>query len=159
MSDRIEKLLIRLQKGITRSREIFESLDSATWEAVVYETPYPWTVRDLLAHFLSAEEGLLRLAQDVVAGGEGAPAGFDYQAFNASEQGRLAHLSRDQLLNELIVARQRTLLWVEGLEEGVLDRTGRHPALGEITVGTFIDAMYGHQLMHIRDLKQVLDRV
>jgi len=157
VSDRIERLLARLRKGITRSREIFEALDPAQWEAVVYETPYPWTVRDLLAHFLSAEEGLRHLAQDVVAGGEGAPEGFDYQAFNASEQDRLADASWDRLLDELIAARQRTLSWVEGLDEGDLDRSGRHPALGQITVETFIDAIYGHQLMHIRDLKQVLD--
>lgn len=157
MSERVEKLLIRLRKGIAGSCGVFESLDPAQWELVLYEEPYPWTVRDLLAHFLSAEEGLLALAQDVVAGGGGAPEGFDYHAFNASEQQRLAHVPRDHLLADLIRARQRTLAWVEGLEEPALDLVGRHPALGEITVETFINAIYGHQLMHIRDLKQILD--
>lgn len=156
MSDRIERLVARLRKGIARSRDIFEALDPAQRDLVLYETPYPWTVRDLLAHFVSAEEGLLLLAHDVATGGEGAPEGFDYQAFNATEQDRLAYVSWERLLDELLAARQRTLSWVAGLEEEVLDRKGRHPALGQITVETFIDAVYGHQLMHIRDLKQIL---
>jgi hypothetical protein len=157
VSERIEELLARLRKGIAKSKEIFESLDQRDWEVVLYEDPYPWTIRDLLAHFLSAEEGLLRLARDVAAGGDGAPEGFDYQAFNASEQKRLARVPRQQLLIDLIAARQRTVTWTEELEEATLDRAGRHPALGEITVETFINAIYGHQLMHMRDLKRVLD--
>jgi len=35
----------------------------------VYAEPYPWTVRDLVAHFVSAEELLLRLMQDVAQAG------------------------------------------------------------------------------------------
>jgi hypothetical protein len=111
----------------------------------------------LLAHFVSAEAGLLRLAQDVAAGGPGTPEEFDYDAFNRSEQERLANLSYEQLLADLMAARKVTLKWVEQLGETALDRTGRHPALGEITVETFINAIYGHQLMHMQDLMQLLD--
>jgi hypothetical protein len=156
MSARIAGLLSRLQKGIAKSREMFASLELEEWDTVLYEEPYPWRVRDLLAHFVSAEAGLLRLAHDVATGGPGAPEGFDYDAFNASEQERLAEVPPKQLLADLIAARQATLTWVEGLEATALDRTGRHPALGEITVETFINAIYGHQLIHARDLMQVL---
>lgn len=156
MSDRLHKLLARLRKGIVRSEQIFEGVHGEAWELVVYEEPYPWTVRDLLAHLVSAEEGLLRLAQDVANGGAGSPEEFDYQAFNAAEQRRLAEVSAAQLLSELRAGREETILWVEGLEEALLDRVGRHPALGEITVETFIEAIYGHQLMHMRDLMAIL---
>jgi hypothetical protein len=156
MSDRIGKLLSRLRKGIAKSQEIFESLEPGEWQVVLYEEPYPWNARDLLAHFASAEAGLLGVAQDIAAGGPGAPEGFDYDAFNASEQERLARVPREQLLADLIAARQVTLTWVEELEETALDRTGRHPALGEISVEAFVNTIYGHQLMHIRDLMQVL---
>ncbi|MGD9001244.1 MAG: DinB family protein [Anaerolineae bacterium] len=157
MSDRIAKLLTRLRKGIAKSQEIFESLEPDQWDMVLYEKPYPWSARDLLAHFVSAEAGLLRLARDVAAGGPGAPREFEYDAFNATEQERLAHVPREQLLADLMTARQVTITWVEELEETALDRTGRHPALGEVTVEVCINAIYGHQLMHMRDLMQVLD--
>jgi hypothetical protein len=157
MSDRIDKLLTRLRKGIAKSVKAFDSLDGAEWDLVLYDEPYAWTVRDLLAHFLSAEEGLRRLAQHIAAGGPGVSGEFDYHAFNASEHERLTSVPRGQLLDQLRAARQDTIAWVATLEEAHLNRVGGHPALGEITVETFINTIYGHQLMHMRDLMQVLN--
>ena len=156
MSERIERLVARLQKGIGKTKAVFEAISPAQWETVLYEEPYPWTVRDLLAHFVSAEEGLLRIAQDIAAGGPGAPEGFDYDAYNAAEQKRLADVPPEKLLADLTAARQRTIEWVKSLQEADLDRVGRHPALGEIDLETFINAIYGHQLLHMRDLMQAL---
>lgn len=156
MSQRIEELLARLQKGLEKTLAIFSSITPAQWGAVLYEKPYPWTVRDLLAHFLSSEEGLLRLAQDIAAGGPGAPEDFDYNAYNAAEQRRLAGVPPEELIEALKSARQRTIEWVASLSDEDLDRVGRHPALGEVTLETFINAIYGHQLLHMRDLMNAL---
>jgi hypothetical protein len=152
---RLEALIARLEKGRQKSNEIFQ-LEPEQWQEVVYAEPYPWTVRDLLAHFLSAEEGMLRIAQDVVHGGEGAPEGFDYEAFNAEEQQRLAGRTPAQLLEQLNAARQTTLDWMRTLEKEDLDRVGRHPALGQINLETLLTAIYGHQLLHVRDLRGVI---
>jgi hypothetical protein len=153
MRKRADELAARLRKGGRKTTEILDGLSDAQWQAVLYEGPPTWTVRDLLAHFLSAEEGLLRVAQDVAAGGPGAPEGFDYDGYNASEQARLAGLLPHALLADLAEARQTTIEWVTGLDEAALDRTGHHPALGEVTLETIINAMYGHQLMHMRELQ------
>ena len=157
MSERIEKLLARLQKGGTKTLDIFGSLSPAQRDTILYEVPHPWTVRSLLAHFVSAEEALLRVAQDIAVGGPGAPEGFDYDAFNATEQERLADLSPEQLLADMKAARQQTIEWLIGLQETDLDRVGRHPALGKITLEDFVNTIYGHQLMHMRDLMPLLD--
>ena len=164
MGERVDKLVGRLSKGARKTAETLGSLSDDQWEVVLYEGPPTWTVRDLLAHFLSAEEGLLRIAQDIAAGGPGALEGFDYDQFNASEQSRLAGLPPDKLLVDLASAREATIAWVVGLDEADpstgsghgLDRLGRHPALGEITLEIFINAIYGHQLMHMRDLQRLL---
>jgi hypothetical protein len=114
-------------------------------------------MRDLLAHFLSAEEGLRMVGQDIVSGGRGAPEGFDYNSFNAEEQERLAGVPAERLLTDLHAAREETIAWVEGLEDHDLDRMGFHPALGRIDLETLINAIYGHQLMHMRDAMAVLE--
>ena len=158
MSTRRERLAHRLEKGLNKTLSIFSALSPAQWGVVLYDDPYPWTVRDLLAHFVSSEEGLLRIAQDIAAGGKGAPEGFDYDAYNAAEQKRLADVPVDRLLSDLKAARERTLQWVRGLSEEDLDRVGRHPALGEITLETFVEAMYGHQLLHMRDLMNAMGK-
>ena len=88
--------------------------------------------------------------------GDGAPLGFDYDAFNAEEQKRLKNKSPEELLLALDEARRATLEWVRTLEDDQLDRVGRHPALGEITLETMITAIYGHQLLHMRDLQSKL---
>lgn len=157
MSRRVAHLVARLEKGMERTRETFDNLNSTQLESVCYAEPYPWTVRDLLAHFLSAEEGLVMAAQDIVAGGKGAPEGFDYEAFNASEWERLADRSPQQLMADLTAARQRTIAWVRGLDDEDLDRVGRHPALGEIDVETFLNVIYGHQLLHVREMLKALE--
>lgn len=156
MGERVDKLVARLDKGGRKTAEILGNLSDGHWRMALYEGPPTWTVRDLLAHFLSAEEGLLHTAQDIAAGGPGVPEGFDYDQFNAGEQSRLAGLPPDGLLADLATARGLTIAWVAGLDEADLDRLGRHPALGEITLEMFINAIYGHQLMHMRDLQRLL---
>jgi 1,6-anhydro-N-acetylmuramate kinase len=156
MSARQKKLLGRLRKGMRKTKEILEPLTPEQWDTVLYPEPYPWTVRDLLAHFLSAEEGLRRIGQDIAAGGRGAPEGLDYNHYNAEEQERLAGIPAEELLADLHTARQETIAWVEGLADEDLDREGYHPALGKIDLETLINAIYGHQLMHMRDAMAVL---
>ena len=153
MAERVNDLVARLRKGGRKTTELLGTLSHEQWQVVLYVGPPAWTVRDLLAHFLSAEEALLHIAQDIAAGGPGAPVGFDYNAFNADEQARLADIPPQQLLADLAAAREATIAWVAGLDEADLDRRGHHPALGEITLEAFINGFYGHQLLHVRDLQ------
>lgn len=151
---RVESLLAKLEKGHRKTLEILAALNPEQWAQIVYEDPHVWRVRELLAHFVSSEEALLKVAQDVAAGGPGAPAGFDYDAFNAQEQERLKDHSPRELLTALDRARQATLAWVGTLDDDALDRVGRHPALGQVTLQTMILAIYGHQLMHMQDVRE-----
>jgi hypothetical protein len=152
---RVNELVAKLEKGHRKTNEILSTLTTGQWQQVVYAEPYPWTVRDLLAHFVSAEELLLRLAQAVAAGDPGAPEGYDYDAINAQEQKRLAGRSVQDLLADLDIERRATIEWVGTLEEETLDRVGRHPALGEIPLEMMIAGIYGHQLFHMRDLQKL----
>ena len=154
---RIDALVARLEKGRSKTQETLAGLAPEQWQIVLYPEP-PWTVRNLLAHFVSSEERLLELAQDVAAGGAGAPEGFDFDAFNAEETPRLAGQPAEALLTALDAARGRTVAWVRTLSEDQLDLLGRHPALGQITLETMITAIYGHQLLHMRDLADQLRR-
>jgi hypothetical protein len=156
MSQRIATLAARLRKGGRRTEEILSSLTGEQWQMMLYEDPHPWTVRDVVAHLFSAEEALLQGARNIAAGRAGAPEGFDYHAYNASEHTRLADVPPDKLLADLKAARQSTIAWVETLDEAKLDNQGHHPALGEITLEDFVNAMHGHQLMHMRDLRALL---
>jgi hypothetical protein len=84
MAERVDNLVARLRKGIGKTLETLRSLSDEQWQTILYEEPCPWTVRDMLAHLLSTEEGLTRIAQNVAAGGPGAPQGFDYSIMTIS---------------------------------------------------------------------------
>jgi len=155
VGERVQALVDKLERGEQKSRTIFGQLPAEQWEAIVYAEPVPWRLRDLLAHFVSSEVELLHLAQDVASGGPGAPGGYDYDAFNASEQARLSSRSVEDLMSALGEARQATLAWLRTLPEEALDHLGRHPALGEVSLETLVLAIYGHQLMHMRDVQRL----
>ena len=155
---RVEELAVRLEKGRVKTLEIFNKLTPAQWQLSLYHRPN-WRVRQLLAHFVSAEIHLLTLAKSVAVGGSGAPEDFQIDKFNASEKKRLAGIPQQELLSMLDQARKGTIAWVKSLSEVDLDRVGRHPALGEVTIETMILAIYAHQLAHMRELIRLLGSV
>lgn len=155
---RAEALAARLEKGRQKTFEIFNVLTPEHWQKPLYEEP-TWQVRSLLAHFVSAERQLLALAQDVAAGGPGAPPDLDINQFNAAEQRRLDGQSPSSLLDLLDQERRQTIKWIGTLDAIQLDRIGRHPVLGEVNVETMITAIYGHQLLHMRDLSRLFGSV
>jgi hypothetical protein len=155
-SPRLDEIISKLEKGARKTNEILRALTPEQWQCLIYTEPTPWTMRDVLAHFVSAEENLLKLAQDIAAGGAGVPDGFDYDAFNAQEQVRLRDHSPHELLRALNDARQATLAWARTLDDAQLDRVGNHPALGEISLETMLVSIYGHQLFHMRDAQHAL---
>ena len=153
VSPRVRALIDRLEKGAQKTNEVSGKLTPDQWEQIVFADPEPWTWRDLLAHFVSAEEHLLELAQNVAAGGAGSSEGFDFDAFNAAERTRLIDYPPARLLALLELARQETLDWVATLDDARLDFVGRHPALGSVSVETMVTAIYGHQLLHMREVQ------
>ena len=152
---RLEVLTSRLEKGRRKTFETLQGLTPEQWQLKLYSDP-EWSVYNLLIHFVSTEENLLALAEDIASGGTGAPQGLEIDAFNADEQMRLRGQSIQEFLVALDRARQQTIDWVRTLSDEQLDRVGRHPALGEVNVETIILAAYGHQLLHMRDLARLL---
>jgi hypothetical protein len=152
---RAEALAAKLEKGRQKTFEIFNALTPEQWLLPLYHDP-TWQVRSLLAHFGSSEKQLLALAQDVAAGGPGASPDFDYDRFNAEEQTRLEGLSPQSLMDTLEMERQRTIKWVRTLDADQLDKVGWHPVLGNVNVETLIMSIYGHQLIHMRELSRLL---
>jgi hypothetical protein len=155
---RADALAARLEKGRQKTFEILNALTPEQWQQPLYEEP-AWQVRHLLAHFVSAERQLLALAQNVAGGGPGAPPDLDINRFNANEQNRLEGQSLPVLLDLLDQERRQTIEWVRTLDADQLDKVGRHPVLGDVNVEIMLGAIYGHQLLHMRDLSRLLGSV
>jgi uncharacterized protein (TIGR03083 family) len=133
-------------------------LPDEAWETTVYSEGQVWTVRDVLAHLVSAERGHQRLIANVAAGGPGSPPDFSVDAYNRSHVAALAQRSPADLLADLRSVRADSVALVSGLSDEDLARRGNHPALGpNTTLADFIRIIFMHGKMHLRDVTRTLN--
>jgi hypothetical protein len=134
----------------------FRKLEEVQWERQVYSEGSCWTIRQVLCHFVSAEDALLRLAGNILDGGAGAPAGFEIDDFNEREVGGMADRPLADLLAEFARLRAETAALVARIDEADLDREGRHPFFGRSSLEKLFKLVYRHNMIHLRDVRRVL---
>ena len=152
ITDLVEKLRSEGEKFIG----IFAGLSDQAWKTEVYTEGALWTVRSVLAHFVTSERGLIKLFETIRLGGSGAADDFSIDRYNAAQQEKTKNLSPAELLEQYRQIRAATLLWVSGLKDEELEIVGRHPFLEVTTLREMVKMLYIHNQIHYRDLKKVL---
>ncbi len=146
----------KLQSEGHRLFEFFNSLSDEQWQKEVYTEGATWTVRNVLAHFVMAERGFVKLFEQIRQGGPGAAEDFSIDRYNASQQEKTRDWTPQQLLEQYRAVRAEMVQWVRGLAESDLEKTGRHPFLGHTTLREMIKMVYLHNQLHYRDIKKAI---
>lgn len=146
----------RLKSEGEKCAAFFETLTPDQWQIEVYDEGARWTVRSVLAHFLTAERGFLALFQNILTGGKGAAEEFSIDRYNAEQQEKTSDIPPAQLLEGFRAARAEMVAWVQGLTETDLLKEGRHPFLGQTTLMEMLKMVYLHNHIHLRDLRKRL---
>lgn len=117
-----------------------------------------WSPFDVVGHLIHGERAdwipRLRVIRD-----HGAARPFDtfdrFAQFTASEGRTL-----DSLLDEFATLRDESLAALEGmrLTDADLDREGRHPELGAVTMRNLLATWVAHDLDHVSQIARVLAR-
>ncbi|MCE9647803.1 MAG: DinB family protein [Chloroflexi bacterium] len=136
--------------------EIFSGLTEEQWQAGVYTEGELWTIRNVLAHFVTSERGLVKLFESIRQGSAGAADDFSIDRYNASQQAKTRDLTPPELIAQYRQIRADTVSWVSGLKEEELEITGRHPFLEVTTLREMIKMLYVHNQIHYRDLKKII---
>ncbi len=157
MSTRQDLIVKRLQEEGQKTAAYFRSLGPADFGQQVYLTGPNWRVRDILAHFVSAEQTLTLYGQQVLAGGEGAPEDFVIDEFNATQVAGLRDAAPDYLVEQFEAARAATVAMAAGMGELDFDRVGRHPWFGRVPLEKMLKLVYRHNMLHERDIRQALE--
>jgi hypothetical protein len=147
----------RLKTEGTKTYDFFTSLTDDQWYIEVYTEGTTWSVRNILAHFLMAEESFLKLFANIREAGRGVPEDFDIDAYNARHQQKAAALAPRELLEQFKIARAKMMNWVSTLSAADLEKPGRHPFLGVTTLAEMIKMVYRHNQIHTRDLRQAIE--
>jgi len=151
------KITEKLDREGQKIEHFFTNLSESQLEICVYFDEQEWQIRDVLAHFISAEKSFLKLFENIRNGGSGAPDDFSINEFNDSQVLKMKDIDSRKLLILFSETRSLTLEWLKGLSEGEMTKTGRHPAMGEATLGEMIKMIYLHNQIHLRDLKIALE--
>lgn len=146
----------RLKTEGEKTAAFFAALTAEQWNSEVYTEGETWTVRNVLSHYLTAEKGFVKIFASIREGGPGAAEDFDIDRYNASQQKKTQALTPAELLEQFVAIRAEMTAWVAALTEADLEKPGRHPFLGQTTLGEMIKMVYRHNQIHSRDLRKIL---
>jgi hypothetical protein len=147
----------RLNKEGEKVVAYFSTLTDEQWQTEVYTEGETWTIRNVLAHFVTSERGLLILFERIRQGGPGAADDFSIDRYNASQQQKTKSLTAQELLEQYAQVRADAVEWVSGLSEEELVIEGRHPFLGQVPLTEMIKMLYLHNQIHFRDFRKLVE--
>jgi len=147
----------KLDREGQKIENFFSCLSESQLGINVYLDEQVWQIRDVLAHFISAEKSFIKLFEDIRNGGSGAPDNFSINEFNDSQVLKMKGLDTEKLLSLFSETRSLTVEWLNGLSEVDMEKTGRHPAMGVATIGEMVKMIYLHNQIHLRDLKIAIE--
>lgn len=146
----------RLESEGEKAIAFFASLSDEQWQTEVYTEGGIWTIRSILAHFVTAERGFLKLFKGILGGGIGASEDFSIDRYNARQQEKTKDMSHGELLEQFKIIRSEMIAWVKALDDKDLDIEGRHPFLGQSMLVDMIKMVYRHNQIHFRDLRKLV---
>jgi hypothetical protein len=150
--------LAHIQRRLTEEGEkvvaFFESLSPSDWEQQVYTVGSQWRVKQVLAHFISAERAYQSYIRDVLQGGQGAPRDMDIDAFNEAEAPALSVNPVDELITALRQARADTPASPKHCGRR---RSHRYYPGSARRTWPGISPLYRHHTMHLQDVRKSLD--
>jgi hypothetical protein len=157
MGEQLDHIRKRLQAEGEKTIGFFEALSAEEWEKQIYSTGSKWRVRNVLAHFISAERAYQLYLQDVLQGGRGAPNSLDIDQFNEAEVSNMQG-TPTELMDTYQQVRRDTLQFTSELEDADLVRTANHPWFEDKDVGWYLKLLYRHNTMHRMDIRKSLKR-
>lgn len=152
-----EKLARRLEKEGAKVIEYFNALTDEQWRVEVYTEGQTWTIRHVLAHFVTSERGLLKLFKSIREGGLGASDDFSIDYYNARQQEKTRDLTPHELLKQFADVRAETVRWVSRLSDDDLAIEGRHPFMGQVQLFEMLKMLYLHNQIHFRDFRKLVE--
>lgn len=156
MEFRLDTALPVLRRTPTVVRALLMELPE-TWTAAT-EGPGTWSPFDVVGHLIHGERAdWVPRIEHILRHGDQVPfAPFDREAMFAASQGR----SLGELLETFDAARAESLARLSGLAltASDLQRRGRHPEFGPVTMAQHMATWVAHDLGHVAQIVRVMAR-
>ena len=156
MTDRRTEIIDQLENNLKNTLSFFSSLSDDQLRTKVYADGAKWTVKQILAHFITIERSMQKLFKNILSGGPGSPEDFDVDRFNLTQPKKIDGLTLEELLGQFKSVREDTIDIVKGMTKQDFIREGRHPFHGHGKLERFITWAYEHVDIHEDDIRKVL---
>lgn len=158
MDGELNHIRRRLKDEGEKTVAFFKALSPQDWSRQIYSTGSGWQIKDILAHFISAEKAYQRYLLEVLEGGLGAPKDMDIDQFNESDVPTYAKMSKVDLLDNYQQTRQETIQFTHQMDEDDLSKVAIHPWFDKKEVGWYLKLLYRHNTMHRMDIRKAIKR-
>jgi len=152
----LNQLADKLKTEGEKFAALFAGLTDDQWQSEVYTEGETWTLRNVLAHFVTSERGLVKLFERIRQTGEGSSDDFSIDRYNAAQQQKTKELAPQELLEQYKAVRADSVAWTLSISELDLEKQGHHPFIGMTSIREMIKMLYLHNQLHYRDMKKVL---
>ncbi|MFC2030361.1 DinB family protein [Chloroflexota bacterium] len=152
-TDEIVKIRAKVTTSRSRLLDEVEGLQGQQWEW--HSADDRWSARQTLSHVGSAERSHLQVARSIFSRTAVDLPEFDLNTWNVVQVAKRDGWTPDEVLADLREAHEETLAFLDGLDSEMLTLTGRHPALGEVSVGQVLRIIALHDGMHRRDIARL----
>jgi len=156
MTDRRIEIIAKLENNLKNSISFFRSLSENQLSVQIYTDGAKWTVKQVLAHFITIERSMHWLFKNMLSGGPGSPDDFDVDRFNLTQPKKLDGLTLEELIEQFKSVREDTIDIVRGMTEQAFNREGMHAFHGHGKLERFIIWAYEHTRIHQDDISKVL---
>jgi hypothetical protein len=156
LAEELDHIRKRLLAEGDKTVAFFENLTDIDWNNKVYSSGSGWRIREILAHFISAERAYQGYLQEVLEGGLGASSDFDIDKFNETDVATMDGLPPSKLIDTYKSTREKTLRLTTIMEDSDLQKQAYHPWFEEKEVGWYLKLIYRHNTMHLQDVRKSL---
>ncbi len=85
MDNRKTDIMQNLERNLVETVAFFKSLSPEDLSVRVYQEDTDWTIKLVLAHFVTIERTMHWLFKNILSGGPGSPKDFDIERFNRTQ--------------------------------------------------------------------------
>ena len=138
--------------------DLVDPFGDSEWGTVAYSEGQEWTAADILRHLTGAEASMTRLIELIRDGGDGVPADFDLQRWNARGIEKAGEKLPRELISEMSHHRAHLFDIIDGLQGDDWSKSGRHGSLRIMTIEEILNLIADHEAQHTQDIRETVTK-
>jgi uncharacterized damage-inducible protein DinB len=138
--------------------EVIGQLQPADWDRPVQAAEGGWTVKQVLLHVATSENGQINTAKAIAAGQPTVPDDFDLDRYNRRQLEKNQARQPPEILFGMAESRQKLLAFLETVSAEDLDKRGKHGRGDVISLEQLFYRIGEHEAEHTAEIKKALGK-